>query len=203
VQKTALGNLILNHLADRPEMVNSIEGRPPFLDHKLAEYVNTLPPCVHSLIHHASTVRDSDLPYYSSSSLKIRPFLATDNAPDTPRTWNYVEKWILREAVRPFVTQEIADIKKSMYNSPIPRPTSTLEGRSTPLQAHIASRITQEAVEKLGFLRWETVKATLADFLERPDSPADGGLDPNGRRLLFVLSFIVLQEKFQIPRATL
>lgn len=201
MQKTALGNLILNHLADRPEMANSIEGRPPFLDHKLAEYVNALPPCVHSSIMLRPC--DSELPCYSSSSLKIRPFLTSDNAPDTPRTWNYVEKWILREAVRPFVTQEIADIKKSMYNSPIPRPTSTLEGKSTPLQAHIASRITQEAVEKLGFLRWETVKATLADFLERPDSPADGGLDPNGRRLLFVLSFIVLQEKFQIPRATL
>ncbi|KAJ6594362.1 putative asparagine synthase [Mycena capillaripes] len=179
VQKTALGNLILNHLGDRPEMFNSIEGRPPFLDHKLAEYVNTLPP-----------------------SLKIRPFLTTPDSAETPRSWNYVEKWILREAVRPFVTQEIAEIKKSMYNSPIPRPTSTLEGKSTPLQAHLASRITKEAVEKVGFLRWDTVQATLADFLERPDSPADGGLDPNGRRLLFVLSFIVLQEKFHIPSAT-
>ncbi|KAJ7680738.1 putative asparagine synthase [Mycena polygramma] len=180
VQKTALGNLILNHLGDRPEMYNSVEGRPPFLDHKLAEYVNTLPP-----------------------SLKIRPFLTTMSAADAPRAWNYVEKWILREAVRPFVIQEIANIKKSMYNSPIPRPTSTLEGKSTPLQAHLSSRITEEAVMKLGFLRWETVQATLADFLERPDSPADGGLDPNGRRLLFVLSFIVLQEKFDIPGAVL
>ncbi|KAJ7045941.1 putative asparagine synthase [Mycena alexandri] len=177
VQKTALGNLILNHLGDRPEMVNSIEGRPPFLDHKLAEYVNSLPP-----------------------SLKIRPVLVPSISDDSPRSWNYVEKWILREAVRPFVTEEIYKIKKSMYNSPIPRPTSVLEGRSTPLQTLLAKRITQEAVEKVGFLRWETVKATLVEFLERPDSPTDGGLDPNGRRLLFVLSFIVLQEKFHIPR---
>ncbi|KAJ7187756.1 putative asparagine synthase [Mycena filopes] len=179
VQKTALGNMILNHLGDRPEMVNSIEGRPPFLDHKLAEYVNALPP-----------------------SLKIRPILGPSTSPDSPRSWNYVEKWILREAVRPFVTDEIYNIKKSMYNSPIPRPTSILDGgRSTPLQALLARRITHEAVAKTGFLRWETVNATLVEFLERPDSPADGGLDPNGRRLLFVLSFIVLQERFHIPPA--
>ncbi|KAJ7130605.1 putative asparagine synthase [Mycena epipterygia] len=180
VQKTALGNLILNHLGDRPEMANSVEGRPPFLDHKLVEYVNTLPP-----------------------SLKIRPFLSTSYSDGTrTRSWNFVEKWILRQAIRPFVTEEIADIKKSMYNSPIPRPTSILAGGSTPLQAHLASRITKKAVEELGFLRWDTVEATLVEFLERPDSPADGGLDQNARRLLFVLSFIVLQEKFQIPCAS-
>ncbi|KAJ7497728.1 putative asparagine synthase [Mycena latifolia] len=180
VHKTALGNLILNHLGDRPEMANSVEGRPPFLDHKLVEYVNTLPP-----------------------SLKIRPLLAASGAEETPtRSWTFVEKWILREAIRPFVTEEIANIKKSMYNSPIPRPTSTLEGASTPLQTHLAARITQEAVEKLGFLRWETVEATLREFMERPDSPTDGGLDQNARRLLFVLSFIVLQEKFEVPRAS-
>ncbi|KAJ7693429.1 putative asparagine synthase [Mycena rosella] len=180
VHKTALGNLILNHLGDRPEMANSVEGRPPFLDHKLVEYVNTLPP-----------------------SLKIRPLLSPSKTDEAlPRSWVFVEKWILREAIRPFVTEEIANIKKSMYNSPIPRPTSTLEGASTPLQTHLASRITREAVEKLGFLRWETVEATLHEFMERPDSPTDGGLDQNARRLLFVLSFIVLQEKFGVPHAS-
>ncbi|KAJ7726323.1 putative asparagine synthase [Mycena maculata] len=180
VQKTALGNIILNHLGDRPEMANSVEGRPPFLDHKLVEYVNTLP-----------------------ASLKIRPFLsASKPQQNLPRSWNFIEKWVLREAVRPFVTEEIYNIKKSMYNSPIPPPTSTLAGRSTPLQAHLAARITKEAVDQLGFLRWETVKATLAEFMERPESPADGGLDPNARRLLYVLSFIVLREKFQVPKYT-
>ncbi|CAK5281272.1 unnamed protein product [Mycena citricolor] len=178
VQKTALGNLILNHLGDRPEMTNSVEGRPPFLDHKLAEYVNSLPP-----------------------SLKIRPVLVDTDTSKGPRAWTFIEKWILREAVRPFVTPEIADIKKSMYNSPIPRPTAASATQRTPLQALLSSRITENAVSQLGFLRWETVRATLDEFIQRPDSPADGGLDPNGRRLLFVLSFIVLQEKFHVPTA--
>jgi asparagine synthase (glutamine-hydrolysing) len=43
-----LSNGILNYVGERAEMASSIEGRPPFLDHKLVEYANTLPPYVHS-----------------------------------------------------------------------------------------------------------------------------------------------------------
>jgi asparagine synthase (glutamine-hydrolysing) len=41
---TTLPNILLGHLGDRGEMAHSIEGRTPFLDHKLTEYVNGLPP---------------------------------------------------------------------------------------------------------------------------------------------------------------
>ncbi|KAK8140582.1 hypothetical protein G3M48_003543, partial [Beauveria asiatica] len=44
--KPLLPNTILTGLGDRSEMRNSIEGRPPFLDHNLAEHVNALPPSV-------------------------------------------------------------------------------------------------------------------------------------------------------------
>lgn len=44
VSKTQMPNFILNQEGERAEMANSLEGRPPFLDHKLVEYVNTLPP---------------------------------------------------------------------------------------------------------------------------------------------------------------
>lgn len=44
VAKTKLGQLILNQVGERMEMANSLEGRPPFMDHHLVEYVNTLPP---------------------------------------------------------------------------------------------------------------------------------------------------------------
>lgn len=39
-----LSNGILNYVGERAEMASSIEGRPPFLDHRLVEYANTLPP---------------------------------------------------------------------------------------------------------------------------------------------------------------
>lgn len=42
--KSTLANVLLNQLGDRNEMAHSIEGRLPFLDHKLAEYLNGLPP---------------------------------------------------------------------------------------------------------------------------------------------------------------
>ena len=42
--KGHLANLFLSCLGDRTEMAHSIEGRTPFLDHNLTEYVNDIPP---------------------------------------------------------------------------------------------------------------------------------------------------------------
>ncbi|KAL8787302.1 MAG: hypothetical protein Q9213_002293 [Squamulea squamosa] len=42
--KTVLPNILLTNLSDRTEMSHSVEGRVPFLDHHLMEYVNDLPP---------------------------------------------------------------------------------------------------------------------------------------------------------------
>lgn len=38
---------------------------------------------------------------FQCSSVKLRPFKQPDG------TWNFSEKWILREAVKPFITQEL------------------------------------------------------------------------------------------------
>ena len=76
--KGHLANMLLSCLGDRTEMAHSLEARTPFLDHKLTEYVNSLPP-----------------------SLKVR--------------WangKLTEKWILREAARPFITQELYERTK-------------------------------------------------------------------------------------------
>ena len=42
--KTMLEGQILNWGGDRVDMANSMESRPPFLDHQLAEYARTIPP---------------------------------------------------------------------------------------------------------------------------------------------------------------
>ncbi|KAL8669181.1 MAG: hypothetical protein Q9168_006216 [Polycauliona sp. 1 TL-2023] len=78
--KTALPNMLLTNLSDRTEMSHSIEGRVPFLDHHLMEYVNGLPP-----------------------SMKIRY---------EPETGICTEKWVLRMAARPFITEELFARKK-------------------------------------------------------------------------------------------
>ena len=80
--KCHLPNLLLTCIGDRTEMSNSIEGRTPFLDHQVVEYVNGVPP-----------------------SLKIKYERGTDKL---------VEKAILREASRPFITDELYRRKKQV-----------------------------------------------------------------------------------------
>ena len=78
--KTMLPNILLTCLSDRTEMSHSVEGRVPFLDHHLMDYVNKLPP-----------------------SMKIRY---------DPTSNTLTEKWILREASKPFITQELYERTK-------------------------------------------------------------------------------------------
>ncbi|KAK6977503.1 asparagine synthetase domain-containing protein [Favolaschia claudopus] len=166
--KTFLGRIILNQVGDRADMANAIENRVSHLDHHLVEYVNTLPP-----------------------SLKIMPVRGAK-----PGTWTFDEKWILRQAVKPFVTDEIYTRKKAAYNPP-PRPTA-VQGLG-PLQTHLSRRLTKENVERVGFLHWPYIRKTLDDYLERPSFYESGAIDERARILLGVLSFIVLQERFGVP----
>ena len=78
--KCHLPNLLLTCIGDRTEMSNSVEGRTPFLDYRLVEYVNGIPP-----------------------SLKIRYNRHKDQL---------IEKYILREASKPFISDEIYQRKK-------------------------------------------------------------------------------------------
>jgi len=78
--KLCLANYILHTLGDGTEMANSIEGRVPFLDHKLFEFARSLP-----------------------MSLKIK---------------GSVEKYILREALRPLITKTIYLREKRPFTAP-------------------------------------------------------------------------------------
>ncbi|KAF7349626.1 Asparagine synthetase domain-containing protein [Mycena sanguinolenta] len=168
--KTILMKSILNHMGERMEMAHSVEGRPPFLDHNFIEYVNTIPP-----------------------SLKVRPIKN-----ETSGTWAFTEKWILRQAVKPYVTEEVFLRRKLSYNAPPSRRTRG-ESLLVPLQAHLKVRITRANVERVGFLDWSFVEGLLAGYLTNPNFPADGSLDARAQLLLYVLSFIVLQERFDVP----
>ncbi|ESK95246.1 asparagine synthase [Moniliophthora roreri MCA 2997] len=174
--KIILRNVLLNALGDRVEMANSIEGRTPFLDHYLVEYVNTLPP-----------------------SVKIMPLVEKVICNGSIRNWKFTEKWVLRQAVKPFVTEEIYKNTKAQYNTPIARPAPE-EKALTPLQIMVKSRVTKEAIEKLGWASWDYFEEVLRDYLSSsPECPSDGGLDKRARILLIITSFLILQEKFHVP----
>ncbi|KAK7048545.1 putative asparagine synthase [Favolaschia claudopus] len=169
VSKTFMTNVILNINGDLNDMAQSIESRPAFLDHHFVEYINSLPP-----------------------NLKIRPIKS-----DGPGGWALGEKWILRQAVKPFVTEEMYLRKKAPFNPPpAPRPKGSTD--LLPLQKRLQERVTKEAVDRLGFFNWQFVQAQLEGYLADPTYPVQVLLDPRARLLMIVLSYITLQERFDV-----
>lgn len=78
--KSLLPQFLLSALGDRMEMAHSVEGRLPYLDHRLVEVVREIP-----------------------ASRKIR---------------GSTEKALLRETVKPFLTDEVYTRRKSVFWSP-------------------------------------------------------------------------------------
>ena len=170
--KCHLPNLLLTCIGDRTEMSNSIEGRTPFLDYHVVEYVNSVPP-----------------------SLKIKYDSATDKL---------VEKAILREAAKPFITDELYRRKKQVsahilpllqrtdhvplqpYASPVVHPVGG------PLNRLMSRLITRENVEALGFLDWNRVDPMVETAFGTQDKAMMG--------VIFVIAqWVVLSKRFDMP----
>ncbi|RCI12653.1 hypothetical protein L249_0787 [Ophiocordyceps polyrhachis-furcata BCC 54312] len=110
--KSIFPNILLACLGDRSEMAHGIEGRTPFLDHHLVEYVNSLPPSV---------------------KLKFTP--PKDDG--TAGLDRLTEKWILREAVRPHITKELYQRSKVTFWAPLRWPRN---GRLHSMFKHLLTR---------------------------------------------------------------
>ncbi|OLN88186.1 Asparagine synthetase [glutamine-hydrolyzing] 1-like protein 1 [Colletotrichum chlorophyti] len=173
--KGPMANFILTCLGDRTEMAHSIEARPPFLDHHLVEYVNNLPPSLK--VGYQPAVQTDG----TGSSLWWKDLSATRQA--------LSEKWILKEAGKPFITQELYERRKHPYSAPLKWP------RGGPLHRLFTQLITEEAVDKLGFLDWSDVKGWLE---------AGFGDDANAnafRKLIVTGSWVVLSQRFGVKKA--
>lgn len=172
--KTLLPNTILTGMGDRSEMRHSIEGRPPFLDHHLAEYVNALPPSVkmrYTPDAGEGLGRDNAEDYWwkgSGSGLR-----------------SITEKWILREAVRPFVSEEMYRRRKLMFLAPI------RWAKGGPLHLLFERILTEDAVRDLGFVRWPFIQ----DALDRGfGDAADGACF---RAVLYAASWVTIADRFK------
>ncbi|KAK6208952.1 hypothetical protein LQW54_006700 [Pestalotiopsis sp. IQ-011] len=175
--KAQLPNFILTVLGDRTEMAHSIEGRPPFLDHELADLMGSVPP-----------------------SLKMRYGPELGAGPDAGASawWNkdepqaaaqFWEKWILREAAKPFITEELYLRRKHPYSAPIAWP------RGGPLHQMLERLLTEDNVRRLGFLDWGEVQASLeAGF-------GDGASVGATRKTLIAASFVALGQRFGVATA--
>ncbi|KAL8679552.1 MAG: hypothetical protein Q9186_004172 [Xanthomendoza sp. 1 TL-2023] len=154
--KTVLPNMLLTTLSDRTEMSHSVEGRVPFLDHPLMEYVNHLPP-----------------------SVKIRY---------DPTSGTLTEKWILREASKPFITQEIYERKKHPYTAPVKYPIGG------PIHQLMTRLITKETIDELGFIDWSKTQDLVQKSFEEQE--------PNLLRKVFTLAqYVVLGQRFGVKTA--
>lgn len=153
--KAHLQNLLLSNLGDRGEMAHSIEGRTPFLDHHLTEYVNHLPP-----------------------SMKIR----------RNEEGQWIEKYVLREAGKPFITEEIYKKKKHPYSAPVQFP------KDGPLYKLLAKLVTDKNVAKLGFLKAEGVSKLVDESFETKHMPTF-------RLVICLAQWVVLQQKFGVATA--
>ncbi|EEH21154.1 asparagine synthase (glutamine-hydrolyzing) [Paracoccidioides brasiliensis Pb03] len=172
--KSSLPNVLLSSLGDRTEMAHSVEGRTPFLDHHLVEYVNGLPP-----------------------SVKIAYAPEAMNGQDQGPLWKLAgralqamtEKWILREAVRPYITDELYQRKKFPFLAPSRWP------EQGPLHLMFEKLLTREAVESLGFVDYDVVREMLGRaFGANEDSKAF-------RTVLCVGSWVILGQRLGVKKA--
>ncbi|KAL0256568.1 hypothetical protein SLS55_008963 [Diplodia seriata] len=154
--KGHLANSFLSCLGDRTEMAHSLEARTPFLDHRLTEYVNGLPP-----------------------SVKVRW---------DKKEQGFVEKWILREASKPFITTELYERKKHPYSAP------TLFPENGPLHKLFSRLICRENVEELGFVDWNKTKDLVREAFEQKNPSAV-------RAAISVGQWVVLGRRFGVKKA--
>jgi len=173
--KSSLANVLLSCLGDRTEMAHSVEARTPFLDHHLTEYVNRLPPSVklaYSPVHKIEQSEQS--PLWKDAGLALQ---------------SLTEKWILREAVRPYITDELYKRRKH----PFLAPTRWPEGGA--LHQLFRGLLTRKAVEALGFLDFAVVEEALGRaFGLKGDTKAF-------RTLVYVAAWVTLAERFGVKKA--
>lgn len=152
--KSILSDYILNVLGDRMEMAHSIEGRVPFLDHHLVEFMRGVP-----------------------VSLKIR---------------GMTEKYLLREATKPFITKTIYDRQKHPFLSP-----PSLLHPEEPLFELLQDTAHGKAMKELPFFDQGRIIQMLAEIPSM--KPGDRiALDP---AFMMMTSACILHERFGMSTA--
>lgn len=101
---------------------------------------------------------------------------------------DFREKHILREAVKPFVTEEIYNRRKKPFLGPNRFP------EDGPIHRVLKRLLTWENVDRLGFIEWDQVTVLLDKAFKEKDSPSF-------RTALLVAQFVILSQRFNVPKA--
>ncbi|KAI9724287.1 MAG: hypothetical protein M1828_003711 [Chrysothrix sp. TS-e1954] len=106
-----------------------------------------------------------------------------------PTTASFKEKYVLREASKPFVTQELYERTKHPYSAPATWPADG------PLHRKMAELVTEANVEALGFVDW---KGGADMLVERAFGHGDALAS---RMCLVVAEWVVIGKRFGVKRA--
>ncbi|MBI1216300.1 MAG: asparagine synthase (glutamine-hydrolyzing) [Alphaproteobacteria bacterium] len=145
--KMVLAGYILKTLGDGCEMAHAVEGRVPFLDHRLFELARQMP------MH-----------------LKIR---------------DMVEKYVLREAARPLLTEAVYKRQKHPFIAP---PVS----RAPALDARLQDTLRSAAFARMGFFDAKRVRDWLDALAAAPEAERIAAEPP----LMMMLTAFFIGQKF-------
>lgn len=105
-----------------------------------------------------------------------------------PKEKRFVEKWVLREAAKPFITKELYERKKHPYSAPTTYPVGG------PLHRLFDRLITEPNINALGFVDWAKCRnLTSRAFMNK----APGAM----RYAIVVAEWVVLSKRFGVKKA--
>ncbi|ORZ19899.1 hypothetical protein BCR42DRAFT_225899 [Absidia repens] len=99
------------------------------------------------------------------------------------------EKWILKEAMKPYITEEIYKRTKHPFMPPPNKPD-----KAPPALKLMNELLTKEKVDQLGWANWAFIESQRERFLENTDQTAF-------KNLLVIMSYIIIGEKFGVAPA--
>ena len=146
--KSFLINRLLRAYGDGMEMSHSVEGRVPFLDHKLVEFVKTLPT------------------HFKSRGL--------------------TDKYILREAAKPFISESIYRRQKHPFSAPV-----MPMGSKSRLNQFMRDTLTSDVMKRMGIFSKKACDG-IAAHLGNSASPSEPNIEMFALRMA---SMAVIQEK--------
>jgi hypothetical protein len=86
------------------------------------------------------------------------------------RLWSFIQKWILCQAVRPYVMEEVFTKLKALYNATLLHPSETAHHPSS-LCILLQRCLTQESMEQFGIFNWDLVHRMLSTYIDSPECP--------------------------------
>ena len=101
---------------------------------------------------------------------------------------DFREKHILREAVKPFVTEEVYTRRKQPFLGP------TIYPEGGPLHTTLKKIVTKENVESLGFVDWEASSGLMDKAFKERDGTAM-------KQAMAVAQFVTLGQRFGVKKA--